>query len=136
MRAGLESRVELMVSGAVEAGGTDRVVVDRSRLDRDLLISIGLTGPERHVLVLRVREGGVLLDVDGSQAMEFAEVDGRDMADLERVVRAYCLGELEVQVDLRDGMCHALRMQGQQLGFPRSVLRWRRPGRKVWRRIG
>ena len=87
MDDGLETRIERLV--AEEA----RFDVRRSRVGADLLIAIELTGP--HLLTLRVQEGGVLLDVDNSQALEFAASDDEDMADLEQVLRAYCRGELE-----------------------------------------
>ncbi|HEX6361102.1 hypothetical protein [Actinophytocola sp.] len=132
----LESRVEQLVARAVEAALTDRFDVRRSRIGRDLVIEIELAGPEQHRLALRVQEGGVLLDVDSSQAMEFAAADERDMSDLEHILQAYCLGELEVQVRLRDGTYHALRTSAAQLSFPDSACGLFRSGRTEWRRIG
>jgi hypothetical protein len=67
--------------------------------------------------------------------MEFAD-DDADMADLERVLRAYCLGELEVQILVRDGSYHALRTNAGQFSFQGSVVGLFRSGRKEWRRIG
>jgi hypothetical protein len=134
MTRSLESNVDLMVAEAVNAGRAGRLDVRRSKAGQDVLIEIELTGPEPHRLSLRVTEGGVLLDVDGSQAMEFAEVDDRDMQDLERVLRAYCLGELEVQVGLRDGKVRALRTSAGRLLFAQSALEALRPGHAKWRR--
>jgi hypothetical protein len=130
----IESRVELLVAQAVEAARPERFDVRRSRIRRDLLIAIEPVRPDPHRLTLRVQEGGVLLDVNGSQAMEFAAAG--DMADLEHILRAYCLGELEVQVRVRDGSYHALRTNNAHLSFPGSVFALFRSGRKEWRRIG
>jgi hypothetical protein len=131
----LEPRIELLVARAVEAARTARFDVRRSRVGSEPVITIDLAGPEPHRLTLRVQEGGVLLDVDNSQAMEFAD-DDEDMADLEDVLRAYCRGELEVQVDVRDGVYHALRTRAGQFSFQGSVAGLFRPGHKEWRRIG
>ncbi|MGW6933547.1 hypothetical protein ACWGE0_26060 [Lentzea sp. NPDC054927] len=69
----------------------------------------------------------MLLDLDGSQAVEFAEDDVADTADLACPVRGYCSGRLEVQVGVRDGEPLVLRVRDGELGFQRSVLRaWRR----------
>ncbi len=136
MNDSLESRIELLVAQAVEAAQTDRFHVRRSRIGRDLVIAIELTRPEPHRLTLRVQEGGVLLDVDGSQAMEFADSDDGDMLDVEHILRAYCLGELEVRIRVRDGTCRALRTNAGQFSFPDSVFGLFRSGREEWRRIG
>ena len=58
------------------------------------------------------------------------------MPDLEHILRAYCQGELEVQVRVRDGRYHALRTNATQLSFPASVVELSRSGGKEWRRIG
>lgn len=129
----MNDRLELLVTQAVEAARTDRSDVRRSRIGQDLLITIERTGPEPHRLTLRVQEGGVLLDVDGSQAMEFAG-DG-DVPDLEHILRAFCLGELEAQIRVRDGTYHALRTNAVQLSFPASVFELFRSGSKEWHRI-
>jgi hypothetical protein len=125
-----------MVARAVEAAPTERLDMRRSRIGGDLLIGIELAGPEPHLLTLRIQAGGVLLDVDSSQAMEFAEGDERDMADLEHILRAYCLGELEIHIQVGDGTYHALRTSAAQFSFPFSALGLLRSGRKEWRRIG
>lgn len=128
-----EAWVTELVGDAIEAGLVHRIEVRWSQVRGDQVIKVELTGPTPHRLVLRVQQGGALLDVDGSAAMEFAEDDERDLRDLEHVLRAYCRGELEVLVDLGDGGYRALRASGGQLGFPGSAVRL---GRAEWRRVG
>lgn len=129
----LNSRVESLVARAAEESG---VGIRRFSEQKDLLVGLELTGDRPHLLSLRVGEGQVLLDVDGSQAMEFVEADERDMQDLEHIILAFGRRELEVLVGTKNGAYHALRTSAGELGLPTSLLGGLRSGPKEWRRIG
>ena len=86
-------------------------------------------------LVLGLQNDIVLLDVNDSQALEFSQTDDADARDLEQVVRAFCAGELEVQVGARDGKYYALRGGGVELTLPSGVLSFLRSGPRRWSRI-
>lgn len=132
VRGDFEIKVERIVERAVEVGPPGRIALRRYRLGEELLIGIALDGPEPHELSLRVCREGAMLSVNRSRLVQFAVTDDEGIRELEGVLRAYCAGELETQVGVRDGRCHALRTKKGRLSFPGSFF----SGRKEWRRIG
>lgn len=94
-----------------------------------------ICGQSERVANIRVDASGLLVDINGSQALELSADELEHDGPFEQILKAFTKGELEVSVGSRDGKYYSFRGRGFEYYLPSSPLSSLVSGHKEWVRL-
>lgn len=109
--------------------------VCRSQVAGDPVVRAKSTATGGDEVTIRLDETTVLLDINGSDAVEFDTNDPADQLILVETTKELCARTLELQVDRSDGKCYGWRCANEEIMISEPVFARRRPASRIWRRV-